>query len=459
MAQPQPKPKAKARAARSAGQSSSRRNLRRWGVGLCLLALVGGGLYFWQQHAPPEPPVIHQAGSDPAIIKAIEEARAAVRRAPRSGPAWGRLGMVLSIHDILPEADLCFAQAERFDSREPRWPYLRGLALSGEDPGAALPSLLRAATLCGDQPAPHLRLAELLIERGRLDEAEAQIKPVLQREPHNARALLGLARLASARGQTREGLEYLRQSIQSAPDVRASYALLATLEQRSGNQAAAEEAFRRASQLPESYIWPDPFLLEINQVRTGLTVMTDSAETWLKQGHVKEAVALMQQAVTQYPERASAWLVLGKALVQAGDATAAERALRRAVQLEPDSVAARTELGSALFAQTKYPEAEASYREALRINPKLAEAWFNLGLCLMNQRDSARSLEAFQNATRFKPDLTYAYIRWGQALGRLKRVPEAIEQMQHALQLSPTNQEAREMLDILVRSQSPAPVK
>ena len=66
-----------------------------------------------------------------------------------------------------------------------------------------------------------------------------------------------------------------------------------------------------------------------------------------------------------------------------------------------------------------------------------------------------QAIEAFQNATRFKPDLTYAYIRWGQALGRLRRVPEAIEQMQRALQLSPTNQEAREMLEILLRSQPP----
>ena len=38
--------------------------------------------------------------------------------------------------------------------------------------------------------------------------------------------------------------------------------------------------------------------------------------------------------------------------------------------------------------------------------------------------------------------------------------PEAIEQMQHALQLSPTNQDAREMLDILLRSpQAPPPAK
>ena len=446
--------------ARSQKKPPVRRNRRRFIIVFCVFALAGGGVYFWRQNSPPKPPIIKLPGTDPAIIKAIEAARTAVRKLPRSGPAWGRLGMILSIHDILPEADICFAQAERLEPGEARWPYLRGLARSGDDAGAALPSLQRAAARCGDIPAPHLRLAELLIERGRLDEAEAEVKLVFQRDPHDARALLCLARLAIGRGQSRAALDYLKQSIQYAPDVKASQALLGTIEQRSGNQTAAEEAFRRAAQLPEQPVWPDPFLMEINQLRTGLIAMTDTAENWLKQGYVTNAVALMQEAVRQYPERMSAWLVLGKTLTQSGKLADAERALRHAVQLEPDSVAARTELGSALFAQAKYSEAEANYREALRINPNLAEAWFNLGLCLMNQRDSAHAIEAFQNAVRFKPDLTYAYIRWGQALGRLKRVPEAIEQMQHALRLSPTNQEAREMLDILLRSQQPqAPPK
>ena len=312
------RPKPKSRAAGSPAKSPARRNIRRWVIVFCVLVLAGGGFYFWRQNAPPEPPIIKLSGSDPAIIKAVEAARAAVRSSPRSGRAWGRLGMVLSIHDILPEADLCFAQAERFEPREPRWPYLRGLARSGDDPGAALPSLQRAAERCGDLPAPHLRLAELLIERGRFDEAEAEIKPVFQRDPHNARALLCLARLASSRGQPLAGLEYLRQSIQYAPDVKASYALLGAIEQRSGNQAAAGEAFRRAAQLPEAHVWPDPFLIEINQFRTGLAATADTAESWLKQGYVTNAVALMQQAVTQYPDRMQAWLVLGRALSQAG---------------------------------------------------------------------------------------------------------------------------------------------
>ena len=45
--------------------------------------------------------------------------------------------------------------------------------------------------------------------------------------------------------------------------------------------------------------------------------MADSAEHWLKQGDVTHAVALMHQAIAQYPERLQDWLVFSKALSQA----------------------------------------------------------------------------------------------------------------------------------------------
>src|SRR5947209_9301049 len=112
--------------------------------------------------------------------------------------------MVLSIHDFLAEADGCFANAEKFDGTEPRWPYLRGLARSGENPEDALPHLRRAAQLCGDLPAPHLRLAELLVERGDFDEAEGHIQRVLNRDPKDGRALLALGRISFARGRLQE---------------------------------------------------------------------------------------------------------------------------------------------------------------------------------------------------------------------------------------------------------------
>lgn len=431
-------------------------------LALILALSVGGltvagsaGYFIWYRATTPAVPIFKTDDADPAVAKAIVQARDAVEQAPRSGPAWGRLAMVLSIHDFMNEAETCFAIAERFDPKEPRWPYFRGLARSDDSPDYALPCLKRASQLSGEVAAPHLRLAEMLSERGKLDEAEALIRPVYARNPQDARALLGLGRIALARGQVRESLEFLQRSVQFAPDVKASHALLAIVQQRLGNSTGAEEAQRKAAILPEQPIWPDPYLLEINQFRTGLGATIDLANFYLRQGNAKSAVALMEQAARDYPEKPRAWLVLGKALSEATNHAAAEQALRKAVLLEPTSLDARVDLGSALFGQAKYSEAEANFREAIRLQPSLAEGWFNLGLCRMNQRDNEGAVEAFQKAANLKPDLTLTYIRWGQALGRLRRVPEAIQQLKHALELSPNNAEAKEMLVILETAQLP----
>ena len=420
------------------------------------LAVAGAAGYFLRHRATtPAVPIIKTDGADPAVAKAITQARDEVECAPRSGAAWGRLAMVLSIHDFMNEAETCFAIAERFDPTNPRWPYLRGLARSDDSPDYALPCLQRAAQLSGEVAAPPLRLAEMLSERGRLDEAEALIRPVYARNPQDARALLGLGRIALARGQVRESLDYLQRSIQLAPDVKASHALLASVQQRLGNSAGAEESQRKAATLPEQPIWPDPYLLEVNHLRTGLGAMIDLANFYLRQGDAKSAVTLMEKATRDYPEKPRAWFVLGKVLSEATNHAAAEQALRKAVLLEPTAVDTRLDLGSALFGQAKYSEAEANFREAIRLQPSLAEGWFNLGLCRMNQRDNEGAVEAFQKAANLKPDLTLAYIRWGQALGRLRRVPEAIQQLKHALELSPDNAEAKEMLVILETAQLP----
>lgn len=429
---------------------------------LLLLLTLGGlalggavGYFAWHRATTPAVPVFKTDDADPAVAKVIAEARAAVVQAPRSGTAWGRLGMVLSIHDFLNEAETCFELAERFDPKEPRWPYFRGLARSDDSPEYALPCLQRASQLAGEVAAPHLRLAEMLSERGRLDEAEALIRPVVERNPKDARALLGLGRLSLARGQLRESLDYLQRSTQLAPNVKASQALLAIVQQRLGNNMGADEAQRTAARLPEETVWPDPFLLEINQLRTGLGATVDAANYHLRHGNAKAAVTLMEKATRDYPEKPRAWLVLGKALNEATNFPGAEQALRKAVQLEPTSLDARVELGNALFGLEKYSEAEANFREAIRMQPNLAEGWFNLGLCRMNQRDNEGAIESFDKATRLKPDLTLAFIRWGQALGRLRRIPEAIQQLKHALELSPSNVEAKELLTILETANLP----
>src|SRR5438552_6044569 len=109
------------------------------GLFVALLAAGGAAAVWWWPRpaslALPEPDL---AGTDRAVTAAIESAQAAVRRAPQSGDAWGRLGMVLAAHGFYPESITCFAEAQRLDPGELRWPYFQGVMLTLSERDAAL---------------------------------------------------------------------------------------------------------------------------------------------------------------------------------------------------------------------------------------------------------------------------------------------------------------------------------
>src|SRR5262249_39712413 len=116
------------------GHAGRRRRLRVFLLGAATLAVLALGWFLWGWATAPAPPAVSLAGADPAVARAIEAARRAVWWKPRSAAAWGRLGQLLRAHGAVPESNRCFAQAERLDPGDPRWPYLQGTGLQSDDP-------------------------------------------------------------------------------------------------------------------------------------------------------------------------------------------------------------------------------------------------------------------------------------------------------------------------------------
>src|SRR5437870_4774276 len=116
-------------------------------LGWLAVALTAAGWWFWPR--PLHPPQVDLSFADPVVSRTIKEAYSEFRKNPRSGKAWGRLGMVLVAHDLRREGNDCFVQAERLDAREFRWPYYQGITLSQGDPETALVKLKQAVELSG----------------------------------------------------------------------------------------------------------------------------------------------------------------------------------------------------------------------------------------------------------------------------------------------------------------------
>ena len=114
---------------------------------------------------------------------------------------------------------VCYGAAASLDPEVPRWPYLQG-DLYSHGPGgpeAALPYFRLAASRTPPNSVAQVRLADVLLELGRLDEADAEYRKVLAASKNDALGQLGLAKLAVARKQYKESLEYL-EAIADIPE-------------------------------------------------------------------------------------------------------------------------------------------------------------------------------------------------------------------------------------------------
>src|SRR5262249_13855734 len=151
---------------------------------------------------------------------------------------------------------------------------------------------------------PRLQFAEVLFELGRLPEAEQQFNTALETDPQNARALLGLARIASERGDLQESLVRLQQAAASPYLQKAVHIALAQVYERKGDHGAPAAEMQTPQRLAADPPWPDLYRIELERRQVGLGL---EMERLVTENRVPEAVATARRAVQEYPESADAW--------------------------------------------------------------------------------------------------------------------------------------------------------
>ncbi len=381
---------------------------RRWRlcavvVTVVVLALAGGVWLRWRLQRP-EILLPDLDEVDPEVAEAIHGARDEVLRHPSSAPAWGRLGQVLLAHDIGPEATRCLQEAERLDPREPRWPYLQGLILVLEHPDEGILCLERAVARAGNAPVvPRLRLAEALLNQGRLDQAQSHLDQALAAEPDSLRARLGLGRLALQRGDWRAGLEQLHACLSDVHARRLAHSLCSEAWNRLGQPGRARAEQDQAAELPEDQRWRDPFAEEVLQFQRGLRSRIARADALAQSGQLEEAIALLDQTVAKYPKSLDAWMLRSDAWRRLGRMDRAEESCLKAVQAVPDAAEAWFRLGY-IQALSRPRQAAESFRRAIALKPDHTLAHYNLGYCLGQLGDPVGQAEEYRMTLRCRPD-------------------------------------------------------
>lgn len=247
---------------------------------------------------------------------------------------------------------------------------------------------------------------------GRLDEAIALYRRILEREPAYADALYLLGEAQYGLGRLEEAAGWIERAIAVNDGVSTFHITLGCALEGLARLGEAETAYRRALEL-------DP---ESAQCRNNLGTVLVKAGRW------EEAEGQFRQALELDGDLAQAHYNLGALLRQRGCLEQAVACFRRALDAAADNVDSFLALGQALGHLGKMEEAIQCFRQGLDSAPEDARLHNSLGATYQEARKLDAAIECFRRAAACDPRMAEAYSNLGgalQAKGELARIAEA----------------------------------
>jgi len=202
--------------------------------------------------------------------------------------------------------------------------------------------------------AAHLRLSQVLLDEGRVDDAVPHIRETVRLRPNLLEARINLGAALSKRAEFQEAETEYRAALRIQPDNADAHEGLGV--------AATEE------------------------------------------GRFNEALTHLTEAVRLRPDDPDSHYNLGRAYGLAGRTSEAIEQFTKTVQLQPNNAEAHFNLGTALAVQDRLPEACDEFSRAVRLNPNDVNARFNLGSAFGTLGRLDEAIEQFQEVIRLKPD-------------------------------------------------------
>ncbi len=292
----------------------------------------------------------------------------------------------------------------------------------GADGGAG--PMGRAAAAETDAPpetvTAHTNLAAVLIQKGDLAGAEAELRRALQMQPAYFPAMISLAQALVRQGRVEEALETTGRALRSADRPQAgAYVQLALLAVRAGRPVQAESLLRQLAGLrPEEAGIP---------AALG-ALAAEAGDSPGAERHLRAALAID-------PACAEAMARLFQIRREAGREAELEPEVRRALQTNERSVLHHNWLGLILSARGRTAEAEASFRRALDLAPDFGGTMVNLGSLYGRQGRLEEAAAVLSRAVRIEPKNSQARVNLGAALAKVGRLDEAIASLEEARRL------------------------
>ncbi|HEY1685296.1 MAG TPA: tetratricopeptide repeat protein [Tepidisphaeraceae bacterium] len=163
----------------------------------------------------------------------------------------------------------------------------------------------------------------------------------------------------------------------------------------------------------------------------------------LQEGRQQQAIAALEQAVSDNPDLISPRNLLGQLYRQAGEFQQALTQYENLVRLDPYTVSNHYYLGLCYHFLNRLSEAQQAYLDALHLDPRDFKSNMNLGLVKLALGDNASAVHYLQIATQINPKSAPAWSNYAVALDATGQYHPAEQCYRRALELDSNNTAAQ----------------
>ena len=353
----------------------------------------------------------------PVTHQDLDAALQAVRAAPRSSPAYLRLGdTYLALGQVADGANALRRAAALDPQSQPPLLALAGLYKQTEGYEDRECSVLRRLVALRTQnPVVYLRLGQIYLELNWLQPARPLLETSLKLDPNSTVGQLEMAHYMFQSGNPNQAISRMQAIHRRAADDTVAANLLGQYYLATHNYPAAETVLRETLRLQPS----DRDL----QVELAFVLMQQNRPEVLR-----EAIALLQRVIASGQRQVEAYTWLGRIYENQNRTDEAVASYQHAVQLQPSFENVSMALGRLYMRQGKKQEGE-----------RLVHFYQEIK---QNSADHALARELLAQ----HPNAAAAHARVAEWYTRLKEYPNAVIEWKRVLELRPGDASARRQL-------------
>ncbi len=347
-----------------------------------------------------------------------------------------------------------------------------------------------------------LQHAASLIEQGKLQQAEAELRRLVSAEPNSVPALHMLGLVYYRQEKLSQAEETLQHAVELSGDRDPQLIFLLAqtefaLKKPKEGLALAERVGKLAANVPAAHYslgrlllengFPHEAAQELEKARTlaptDAAILTELIAAYTNAHEAEKAQPMLESLLSSasYDDLLRA----GSRWGEVGQMPLSTRAFERALELRPDSYDARFNLAFALFQQKAFDQAldaldridqtraqshadyhylrgklelalqhpqvaAEEYLQAARLQPDNESLCMDAGLLYSRHEDFQKALEIFEACVQRLPDSVPVETGLGLTYFQLGKYPDAIETFKKVIALRPEADAAREALVFLL---------